>query len=458
MSSRGSRKIGEDRVVAIHHNGGLRKLCGCAKARWPQCRHAWHFNFAWKGKSYRFSLDRHLGHHVDSRTEAEKEADALRTAIRNGTFDTATRLPGGPPTHEPTDPRASAALAPENPSAQESPDPSRTTTLRKAGESWRKKRGYQLVASRDNAYRFKRFCEFTPPGTEPATKLGDKPVNEITADDIAAFRHERRSKGLSAVTTNHDLKLLRKMFAWFVREGFIAETPFRFRGEAVIKLDRETPRDRRFATSADEETVLGVAEALIHDVIVAMLDLCCRPGELRLLRWQNVDFLRREVAFRPQNAKIREGRRIPMTARLEAILKARRIGPDGEPLGPMEFVFGDEIGNPVKSYREQWNRARDRAGLGDLQLRDLRHEAGSSYEERGMPTTYVSKMLGHKSLATTTRYLNPTTERLHQFVEQIEEKRQKAAALAKSLQTEEKAEPDSGPPADGDPADKSLVS
>jgi len=75
-----------------------------------------------------------------------------------------------------------------------------------------------------------------------------------------------------------------------------------------------------------------------------------------------------------------------------------------------------------------------------------------------MLTTYVSKMLAHESLATTTRYLNPTTERLHQFIEETEEKRQKAAALAKPLQTEEKAEPDSGPPADGDPADKSLGS
>ena len=34
----------------------------------------------------------------------------------------------------------------------------------------------------------------------------------------------------------------------------------------------------------------------------------------------------------------------------------------------------------------------------------------------------------------------------------------KAAALAESLQMEEKAEPDSGPPADGGLTDKSLVS
>jgi hypothetical protein len=53
---------------------------------------------------------------------------------------------------------------------------------------------------------------------------------------------------------------------------------------------------------------------------------------------------------------------------------------------------------------------------------------------------------------------NPTTERLHQFIAEIEEKRQKAAALAQSLQSGSEPEPDSGPHADGDAADKSLVS
>ncbi|HSP89865.1 MAG TPA: hypothetical protein VLN08_03115 [Vicinamibacterales bacterium] len=42
--------------------------------------------------------------------------------------------------------------------------------------------------------------------------------------------------------------------------------------------------------------------------------------------------------------------------------------------------------------------------------------------------------------------------------DQIDESRQKAAALAGSLQTEEEAAPDSGPTADGDLADKCLIS
>ena len=71
-----------------HSNQGLRKVCGCPRRTWAKCRHAWHFNFKMPhgGTSYRFSLDTHLGRHVDSKTEAEHLAAELRTAIRAGRF------------------------------------------------------------------------------------------------------------------------------------------------------------------------------------------------------------------------------------------------------------------------------------------------------------------------------------------------------------------------------------
>src|SRR4051794_36693221 len=48
--------------------------------------HPWHFSFHRKGKTYRFSLDRHLGKRIESKTEAQAAADDIRSAIRAGTF------------------------------------------------------------------------------------------------------------------------------------------------------------------------------------------------------------------------------------------------------------------------------------------------------------------------------------------------------------------------------------
>jgi integrase len=60
----------------------------------------------------------------------------------------------------------------------------------------------------------------------------------------------------------------------------------------------------------------------------------------------------------------------------------------------------------VKSARQAREDARATAGLPELQLRDLRHESRIAVDEAGVPTNYVSKILGHSSLSTTTRFLN----------------------------------------------------
>lgn len=110
-------------------------------------------------------------------------------------------------------------------------------------------------------------------------------------------------------------------------------------------------------------------------------------------------------AHRRHAAHLRR-RIIPITSRLKSILEMRRLGPEGKEFGPAAYAFGNEVGERVKPMRELWGDAVEKAGLKGLQLRDLRHEAGSRFMEAGMPISYVSNMLGHTNLTTTSRYLN----------------------------------------------------
>ena len=90
-----------------------------------------------------------------------------------------------------------------------------------------------------------------------------------------------------------------------------------------------------------------------------------------------------------------------------------------------------------------WDNACERAGLTGLQLRDLRHEAGSRFEEAGVPVTLVSKILGHTNLTTTSRYLNIHRRGLHAAMEKLEQHR---PAVAQPLHKK-----DENPPADVPP-------
>ena len=73
-----------------------------------------------------------------------------------------------------------------------------------------------------------------------------------------------------------------------------------------------------------------------------------------------------------------------------------------------------------------------------MQLRDLRHEAGSRFEEAGVQVTLVSKILGHTNLTTTSRYLNINLRGLHAAMDKLEAHR---PAVARPLHNEQENPP-----------------
>ena len=223
-----------------------------------------------KGVHYRLSLDRESRQRITSETEAEQEADTLRHAIRNGTYGASV-----------------PATLPEK------------LTFSKFADVWQECRGRELVRPRENRYRLGNICAFELSGTSPVVKFGDKPLDAITTDDIETFRDARRAKGLSAVTINHDLKLLRKMLNWGIRKGYLQQTPFKIGTEPAITLGREIPRHKRFESDRIEQRLLDAANPHLRGVIVAMLDTGCRPGEILSLQWRDVNLERRELDLAP---------------------------------------------------------------------------------------------------------------------------------------------------------------
>jgi integrase len=129
-----------------------------------------------------------------------------------------------------------------------------------------------------------------------------------------------------------------------------------------------------------------------------------------------------------------------------AILEMRRHDPAGRELPPDAYVFADTIGRRVKSVREAWKNTAAKAGLIDFQLRDLRHEAGSRFDEAGMPINYVSNMLGHSNLTTTSRYLNINRRGLHAAMAKFEEDRAERKGESISESVAHPLHTDDGPP------------
>jgi integrase len=398
-----------------HRNDGLRKRCECPRRDWSKCAHPWHLNFQWQGRPFRLSLDREVGRRLLGKTEAKTIADKICGAIREGTFRRRRD-------------RMRAQDTRDDASAHEPP-----LTFDRFGElfieRYSKARGKK--SAEDDEYQLKAITAFN--------LLGHKPLTLITTDDLEAFFQHLKTAGRAGSTYNHYRQLLRVMFGWAVRKGYLQRNPF---------SDAELPRLR-----ADEESqLLRAATPRIYRLIVGALETGCRLGELLALRWQDVDLERRELRVRAETAKDAEDRFVPVSSRLAAVLELARLAPGGHELPADAFVFGDEVGRPVTTFKNAWHvtllkasgyepewtkgrlteACRRRVTEIDLHFHDLRHEAGSRWAEGGMPLHHVKELLGHANIKTTDTYLNATRIGLQESMRKYENARKTCTKVAQT--------------------------
>jgi integrase len=84
-----------------------------------------------------------------------------------------------------------------------------------------------------------------------------------------------------------------------------------------------------------------------------------------------------------------------------------------------EFVFTYR-GNPTKSILNSgWKLARDRAGLPQVRVHDLRHTFGHRLRAAGVSYEDRQDLLGHRSDRITTHYSAPDIERLIEAAERV---------------------------------------
>jgi integrase len=422
-----------------HRNGGLRKVCGCPRRQWPKCRHGWQMNYKPRGgKSYRLSIDAHVGEHVEGKTEAAKIARDVQTAIDAGTFKTrreaaAERATGTPPV---------------NPAA---------VTLAAFGQTFLERAGKGATAN--NRACLSKLKAFPMGGGT----LGDKPLGAITEDDVEAFIASLRKEGRAGSTINKYVQLVRALFKWAVKKKYLTQNPIA--DSDAIKRERMAQRHRRLVPDTvnpktgkieregEERTLVATAGPHLQRLIMGALETGLRLGELLRVQWRDVDLERRRLRIPAEKAKTRKERVVPISTRLAGVLEMAHSAlaatlPESlkererEQLVADAHVFGDGIGQRVKCVRKAWDTAvlkshghtpvwvgsntlapECRAALRavDLHFHDLRHEAGSRFHEAGWPLHHVQYLLGHQSLEQTTTYLNVTLTGLEESMRRFDE-------------------------------------
>lgn len=411
-----------------HRNDGLRKICGCPRATWPRCPHSWHLNFHYGGHPYRLSLDKEVGRPVISKAEARAEADRIRGEIRAGRFaqrDRSTDDSSGAQRGQP-----GAVLE-------------RLTVAHLLDTYYDRYVLPERTDTKDVRYRLEALKRTELPRPDGLKQpFGNWLVFDVTTDTIERCREIRRLQALRSdpnganrliggvVTTNRDLAFLRAAWNWAIRLGYVEKTPFKRGSETVIKLARELPRSRRLEGDEDDRLFTASGPHL-RAAVEAALETGARKGELLSLQWAQIKEGPRPAVFFPaKKTKTKRDRYVPISSRLQMLLDMRRHDASGRPMPPHAYVFGNEIGERVKSKKSAWILACKRAGITNLHFHDLRREAGSRWLEGGVPLQTVRDWLGHTNIAQTSTYLGSTILGQHDAMRRFEEQRAAARERA----------------------------
>jgi integrase len=153
---------------------------------------------------------------------------------------------------------------------------------------------------------------------------------------------------------------------------------------------------------------------------VAAVRTGLRPGEMLALRWRDLDLdndpgslrvrwtldTHSEAVFGPpKTPAARRTVSLHFEAKDALLSQQERLAGEGLPHGEKDLIFPSEIGTPMNSdnlRKRSLGPDFDRAGLPYVTLHELRHTFASvMLREWRVPPAFVSKMMGHKSIAFT---------------------------------------------------------
>ena len=232
---------------------------------------------------------------------------------------------------------------------------------------------------------------------------------------LRAYRETRRldpglqGTSLKVSSLNRDLALLKHVFSYAVREGWLEKNPV-----SRIKLEKENnARDR--VLEPEEFTRLQAHSAPhLQAVNLMAYQTGMRLGEILHLTWDRVDFRANVIRLQAEDTKTNEGRLVPLTPELTDLFRG---------LYKVRYLQEDHVflvkGQSVSSIKTAFNAACRRAGIQGFHFHDFRHTAFTNMRRAGIDHLTIMKITGHKTLEVFKRYNSflegDLREAAHQF-------------------------------------------
>ena len=243
--------------------------------------------------------------------------------------------------------------------------------------------------------------------------LGKLPIGRVRREDIRDLHYTLRHTPSAA---NRVVDLLSRMFNAAESWGLVPEgtNPCRLqvkyrerRRERFLTAGEFRRLGRVLSEAENSNAVSGPAAAAIRLLILTG----CRKNEILTLRWIDVDLEERELHLADSKTGARTVSLSPEAVKvLEGIPRV-----EGNPY----VIPGRAKGKHLRNLQHPWKIVRERAGLEDVRIHDLRHSFASRALALGESLPAIGKLLGHVQVETTARYAHLARESMHEAAARV---------------------------------------
>lgn len=214
-----------------------------------------------------------------------------------------------------------------------------------------------------------------------------------------------KTVGLSPVTVNTRMKVIRTMFRWLTDEGKVTVDP-----TMRVKKASEPEQEIQIMSVSDMRRLLAAPNqrsyAGFRDFVAmtTLLDSFGRINEVLTLTRDDVDLTLRTLAFDGDIVKTRRGRHVPISAQTANLLA--ELMRESDDFGS-DYIFLSNHGEPLvdDQFRRRLKLHARNAGITIRVYPHLfRHTAATLFLENGGEARHLAKILGHRDLRMVMRY------------------------------------------------------
>lgn len=235
------------------------------------------------------------------------------------------------------------------------------------------------------------------------SELEKEHIHDVNKDDIQAFLGALAEKGYTPKSLSRKLNSTRTFYRFLKVNEFVTDDP-----SLLVQHPQYELAAPRILKPTEYRALRDAArnDARMYAIIELLLQTGIRIGELADIR--TGDIKGDNIHIRPHEKH--EERDVPLNkSAKEALSRYLSIRPTIED----DHVFVTKSGKPflVRNIRTAIERYFRIAGIENAKVNDLRHTFVAHHLKHGVSLVLLSKILGHKRLSTTERYLNYVQER-----------------------------------------------